>query len=201
MKNKYVNRSKVSEAKFRDLVRYFSLDLTATQIAQLTGLNRNTVNRYLTEIRRKIASYLERTAPHALPHNPTRTPSGETDAVILVYCAEKKVTTSILSVSRDNNWRENVADIAASATHLGLAIHGESGDLYEHTTGQARDREVGIREAKRFWSTVHSRLSKFKGIRTSTCLYHLKECEFRFNHRQEELYPLVLQILRKDPLF
>ncbi|MEX1213190.1 MAG: hypothetical protein WEA36_10120 [Balneolaceae bacterium] len=201
MKNKYVNRSKVSEAKFRDLVRYFSLDLTATQIAQLTGLNRNTVNRYLAEIRIKIASYTERTAPLAFPHNPTRIPSRETDVVILVYCIEMKVMTSILSVIRGNNWKEMVVDIAENTTHLGLAIHTESGHLYEHTIGKTDDRESEIREAKRFWNTVRSRLSKFKGIHTTTCLYHLKECEFRYNHSQEELYSLILQILRKDPLF
>jgi transposase len=39
MNNKYVNRSKISEAKFRELVRFFSIDLTAIQIAELTGLN------------------------------------------------------------------------------------------------------------------------------------------------------------------
>ncbi|HKL14424.1 MAG TPA: IS1595 family transposase, partial [Balneolaceae bacterium] len=43
MNNKYVNRAKISEAKFRELVRFFSIDLTAIQIAELTGLNRNTV--------------------------------------------------------------------------------------------------------------------------------------------------------------
>ena len=55
IKNRYVNRSKISEAKFRELVRYFATDLDASQIAQLSGLNRNTVNRYLKAIRERIA--------------------------------------------------------------------------------------------------------------------------------------------------
>jgi len=45
--NRYVKRSRISEAKFREFVRYFSLDLDAHKITFLTGLNRNTVNRYL----------------------------------------------------------------------------------------------------------------------------------------------------------
>jgi transposase len=57
--NQYGNRSKISEAKFRELVKYFSADLSATQIAYLFGLNRNTVNRYLIEIRHIIATYCE----------------------------------------------------------------------------------------------------------------------------------------------
>lgn len=47
MKNKYAIRSKISEAKIRQIVRLFAVDLDALQIAQIAGVNRNTVNRYL----------------------------------------------------------------------------------------------------------------------------------------------------------
>ena len=30
---------------------------------------------------------------------------------------------------------------------------------------------------------------------------HLKECEFRFNHRGQDMYRLILKILRKYTLF
>ena len=62
-KNKYVNRSKISEAKFRQIVKLFCLDLNANQIAELSSLNRNTVNRYLKAIRQRIAAYCEQTSP------------------------------------------------------------------------------------------------------------------------------------------
>lgn len=42
---------------------YFSLDLDAHKITFLTGLNRNTVNRYLLLIRKKIAQYYEQSSP------------------------------------------------------------------------------------------------------------------------------------------
>jgi transposase len=29
---------------------------------------------------------------------------------------------------------------------------------------------------------------------------HLKECEFRFNHRHENLYLAMLKLLRENPL-
>jgi len=41
-KNRYARRTKISEAKFRELVKIFSLELEATQIAELANLNRNT---------------------------------------------------------------------------------------------------------------------------------------------------------------
>ena len=55
MKNKYAYRSRISEAKIRQLVKLFSVDLTASQIAELSGVNRNTVNRYVTAFRERIA--------------------------------------------------------------------------------------------------------------------------------------------------
>lgn len=51
MKNKYINRSKISEKKFREIVKLFSLDLTATQISKLTFVNRNTINALILKIR------------------------------------------------------------------------------------------------------------------------------------------------------
>ena len=63
VKNKYANRSKISEAKFRGLVKLFALNLEATQIAELTGLNRNTVNRFLRAIRERLAEFCEQQSP------------------------------------------------------------------------------------------------------------------------------------------
>ena len=40
--NKYIKRSRISEVKFREFVKFFALDLDAYKIALLTGLNRNT---------------------------------------------------------------------------------------------------------------------------------------------------------------
>ena len=61
--NKYAHRSKISEAKFRQLVKLFAIDLDASQIAEVTGLNRNTVNRYLMALRRRVAEFCEQQAP------------------------------------------------------------------------------------------------------------------------------------------
>jgi transposase len=39
-----------------------------------------------------------------------------------------------------------------------------------------------------FWSFAKRRLLKFNGIPKHTFYLHLKETEFRFNHRQHDLY-------------
>ena len=58
-----LKRARISTKKFREILKYFSLDIEATKVAQLTGLNRNTVNKYLLLVRKKIAEECEMESP------------------------------------------------------------------------------------------------------------------------------------------
>jgi transposase len=51
-----------------------------------------------------------------------------------------------------------------------------------------------------FWSFAKRRLLKFNGIPKHTFYLHLKETEFRFNHRQHDLYKTLLSCFRNHPL-
>jgi transposase-like protein len=51
-----------------------------------------------------------------------------------------------------------------------------------------------------FWSFAKRRLEKFHGVPKSTFYLHLKECEFRFNYRGQDLYKIMLLLIRKNPL-
>lgn len=51
MKNKYIIRWGISEAKFREILRYFCLDIEAVKIAEICNISRNTVNKILKQIR------------------------------------------------------------------------------------------------------------------------------------------------------
>ncbi len=51
-----------------------------------------------------------------------------------------------------------------------------------------------------FWGYAKTRLAKFRGIRKESYYYHLKECEFRFNYRHENIYQIMLKIFRNNPL-
>ena len=60
--------------------------------------------------------------------------------------------------------------------------------------------KVHINGIEYFWSYAKRRLQKFNGVPNKTFYLHLKECEFRFNHRQQDLYHFLLQWLTTDPL-
>lgn len=53
--NKYVHRWEFSEVEFRQLLKLSCFVLTATQIAEITHLSCNSINKYLKVIRQRIA--------------------------------------------------------------------------------------------------------------------------------------------------
>lgn len=63
MRNCDVVRARISEAVFRRFLRHVAADLTAVQVSQLTGLNRNTVNRLLACLRLRMAEACESDSP------------------------------------------------------------------------------------------------------------------------------------------
>ncbi len=58
-----LKRARISRMKFREILKYFSLDIEATRIAKLTGLNRNPVNKYRLLVRERIAEECEIESP------------------------------------------------------------------------------------------------------------------------------------------
>ena len=63
MTNKYIFHSKISEKKFREIIRYFSHDIEASKVAALTGVSRPTINRILKAVRQRIAEFCETESP------------------------------------------------------------------------------------------------------------------------------------------
>ena len=61
-KNRYSKRARITERKFRDILKLFALNLTAKQLSKATNINRNTINRYLKKIRERIAIICEQEA-------------------------------------------------------------------------------------------------------------------------------------------
>lgn len=58
--NRYYRRSRISERKFREIIKYFALDLTANRTAQLIGLTHKSVNQIYLKIRLRSAQDCQR---------------------------------------------------------------------------------------------------------------------------------------------
>ena len=54
-KTRHFRRSHISDAKFRAIIRYFAHDLSASKIAELSGVSRATINHLFMKLRIRIA--------------------------------------------------------------------------------------------------------------------------------------------------
>ena len=221
--NKYVNRSRISEAKFRELVKYFSLDLDAQKITTLTRLNRNTVNRHIALFRKRIAEICETETPFQgvvevdesyfgakrirgkrgrgaagkIPVFGILQRKGKVYTEIVPDCAQATLQAIIRgkvspdSVIHSDGWRgyNGLVDIGYKKHYR---VH--------HGANEFARGKKHINGIESFWAFAKTRLAKFNGLSKKTFYYHLKECEFRFNHRDDDLYLLLLKMFREKPL-
>jgi hypothetical protein len=71
----------------------------------------------------------------------------------------------------------------------------------DHGNNEFAQGKTYINGIESFWAFAKTRLSKYKGMNRRTFYLHLKECEFRFNNRGQDLYKLLLKMFRENPLF
>ena len=64
----------------------------------------------------------------------------------------------------------------------------------------AQGRGIHIDGIESFWGTAKPRLAKRGGIRPRLFYLHLKDCEFRFKHRRDNLFQILLEMFKKEPL-
>ena len=72
--------------------------------------------------------------------------------------------------------------------------------LFSQQDGKRVKIRNHINGIENFWGLAKTRLVRFRGIHKSTFKLHLKECEFRFNNRKNNLYRILLSELKKSPL-
>lgn len=222
-KNKYWNRSHISEAKTRHLLKEFSYDSTATEASNRTEISRVTVNRFYALLRDRIL---------LLAHKESLEISGEETEIDESYFGAKrvrglrgrgargkipvfgllkrggKVYTQIVK----NCSRAELLPIIQGKVLTGSTVYSNGWKSYdgliynydhyrvhhgENEFARGRNHINGIES---FWSWAKRRLLKFNGLKRSHFALHLKECEWRFNHRHEDVYTILMKELRKRPL-
>ena len=79
-------------------------------------------------------------------------------------------------------------------------INGYTHHRVYHSKNEFARGKSHVNGIEGFWSYSKRRLAKFNGMNGRKFYLHLKECEFRFNHRRDNLYLLLLKELRNNPL-
>ena len=82
----------------------------------------------------------------------------------------------------------------------GLVLDGYKHHRIHHHQNQFARGKNHVNGIESFWSFTKLRLSKLRGIRANYFILHLKESEWRFNHRHDNVYKLLLANCRNFPL-
>jgi transposase len=224
MKNRYSRRAKISAGQFREILKLFAVDANATQIANLTGLNRNTINRYLKGIRKRVAEDCERKSPFCGAVEVDESYFGARRVKGLRGRGAYGKTIVFGILERNGIVHTEIVPDCSKATlqavirgrvSLSAVIHSDSWRGYNglvdlgykkhfrvsHGNNEFVKGKAHINGIESFWAFAKTRLAKFRGMNKDSFYLHLKECEFRFNYRADDLYDILLKMAKQYPLF
>ena len=199
------------------------MDFTASQTAELTGISRRSVNAIYALLRLKVQQWVHKQAPfngivevdesyfgsRRVPGKRGCGASGKT-IVFGIFKRQGKVYTEIVPDAR----KKTLEDIIRGKVAVESVIHCDGWRGYNGLVDVGYDKHYRvhhgldefargsshIKRIESFWSYAKRRLARFNGLRKEHFLFHLKETELRFNHRNDNLYSILLKRLRYDPI-
>lgn len=211
---RFVNRGGLSCRDWLRLIKLFELELTANRMAPELRLSYNTVYKAMTTLRFAIlAGALD--APQLLHPSSgidlglSDTPEDEAHTAVNRY--------PVFGIIEKNGWvfidllphvqAENVLHFnlhfSLKLTRMGNIVYTDRFQRYDALMFCGDDRltfnYVNIRGKSAyvdslsgsFWAFARTRLRRFNGVTPRRFPLYLKELEFRYNHRGEDLFPLL----------
>ena len=230
-KNRYLFRGRISERKFRDILRLFTLDITADRAAALAGVNHKTATALYTLLRLRMAELARADCPFRGQveidesyFGPTRQRGrpglgrgrgaagkvpvfgilergGRVHCQIVKNCS--KQTLQAIIEGRVHLSAEINSDGFRSCDGLveaGFKRHHRINKYYQRNRAIFSENGVHINGIESSRSYAKRRHAKLGGLRKTSFPVFLKETEFRFNNRKNDLYKILLKSCRMKPL-
>lgn len=222
-KNRYYRRSRIAERVFRQILRYFALDLSASDTARLTGISLRSINTIYIKLRHRLAEECEKHSdlsgqieidesyfgPRRVRGKRGRGAGGKT-IVFGVFKRNGWVSTEIVPDAK----KVTLQRVIRGKVSLDSVIHSDGWRGYhglvdvgfakhlrvDHSNNEFANNLSHINGIESFWAYAKLRLARMKGIQKHMFYLHLKETEFRFNHRRDSVYHLLLKLLREQPI-
>ncbi len=222
-RNKYSSHSHITEAKFRQILQEFCRDSTASETSDRVSISQLTINSIYMAIRKRVyiiaikeghskfSSEVEidesyfgarrvrgkrgRGARGKVPVFGILKRNGKVYTNIVKNCSRAQLLPILKGKVLDgttvysDGWRP----------YDGLVYNYDHYRVYHSKNEFARGKNH-INGIESFWSWSKRRLHKFNGIHKKYFYLHLKECEWRFNHRQDDMYEILLKEFRDNPL-
>ena len=213
--------NRLSKYKIRKILEVFCNDLNASIAAQILRLNRNTVNRYYNLFRevifRETILLLEKElgvfeadesyfGARRVRGRRGRGAAGKTPVFGLLKRSGKVLVSLVKNCSKEELMPIIQGRILEGSTiytdgwkaYDGLILNGYEHYRVYHSKNEFARGKSHVNGIESFWSFAKRRLAKFNGLTDDKFFLHLKECEFRFNHRHENLEQKALKIMKKS---
>src|SRR3989338_10585208 len=201
------------------LLACFAHDLTAAQAAMMTRVNRNTVNVWYRNFREQILAEIEREIPrfsgeieldesyfggprrklYAADRRKRGRGAENKVPVFGVLKRDGRVYTQVIKNASKQELLPIVRQIVRKKSTIytdkwksydGLVFDGYKHTRINHSKTYSDRRGGHVNGIENFWSFAKRRLAKFNGVSRKTFLLHLKECEFRYNNKDDILKTL-----------
>ena len=224
MKNKYIKVTHISERKTREIIRFFCLDIEAEKTAVLTGISRPTINKFYRTFRERIAELCEQESPFTNGEIELdesyfgarrvrgirgRGARGKIPVFGILKRGDKVYTqivkncsmADLMPIIRNKTDTEAVIYSDGFKSYDGLVNYGYKHHYrVKHSENEFASGHAHINGIENFWGICKVRLAKFRGVHKHTFYLHIKECEFRYNCRNKNLYLTLLKNFRKYKL-
>ncbi len=217
-----MNNKPLTKYKIKKILRCFASDLTATQTSEILAISRNTINKYFNIFREQIfenslvednknnkefgefeldESYFGakrvrgkrgRGAAGKTPVFGLKKRDGKVFVQIVKGCSREELIPIIQgkilegSTIHTDGWK----------AYDGLILNGYDHYRVFHSKNEFARGKSHVNGIECFWSYCKRRLNKFNGFKEDKFILNLKECEFRYNHGQKDLYDILLNIIK-----
>ena len=207
----------LSKYKVKKIILCFCEDIDATKTSNLLGLNRNTVNKYFNEFRHLIfhnsyglgeqiegefeldESYF---GAKRIRGKRGRGAAGKTPVFGLLKRNGKVHVEIVKNCSRDVLMPIIQGKILEGSTihtdgwkaYDGLIVNGYDHYRVFHSEDEFVRGKSHVNGIESFWSYAKRRLAKFNGLTDKKFVLHLKECEWRFNNRKNDINMLLYKM-------
>lgn len=199
----------LSNYKVKKIMMYFCEDIRASKTATLLGINRNTINRYFNLFRMIIAASAMKDSSvfageieldesyFGAKRIRGKRGLGAAGKTPVFGLLKRKGNVHVEVV--ENCSKDQLMPIIQGKILEGSTIHTDGWKAYDglilngydhyrvyHSKDEFARGKSHVNGIESFWSFAKRRLAKFNGLTDKKFFLHLKECEFRFNHRNSK---------------
>jgi transposase-like protein len=212
-------QKKISTQRRNKIFACFCEGITATAAARLAGANRNTVNYYFNRIRKillleslqeggveagefeldesdfgakRVRGKRGRGAAGKAPVFGLLKRGGKVFVKIVKNCSKEE----LLPVIQGKILEKSVVYTDGWRAYDGLILNGYEHYRVFHSEDEFARGRPHVDGIENFRSFAKRRLAKFNGCASDKFLIRLKESEFRYNHRNEDLLPAIKKLFK-----